>query len=47
MYLLLFLRRWGCDILGDDAPQDTILFLQLIDLLLEVHYFLTELTRDG
>ena len=34
-------------ILGDDAPQDAILFLELINLLLEVHYFLTELARDG
>ena len=33
--------------LGDDAPQDTILFPELIYLLLEVHYFLTELARDG
>ena len=40
-------RRWWCDILGDDTPQDTILFLGLIELLLEIHYLLTELTRDG
>ena len=46
MGLFLLLHGWCYDLLGDDAPQDTILLLELIDLLLEVHYFLTELTRD-
>ena len=47
MWLYLFLRRWWCDILGYDTPQDTILLLELVDLPLKIHYFLMELTRDS
>ena len=37
----------GDDGVVDDAPQDTILLLELIDLLLEVHTFLAELACYG
>ena len=39
--------RWVLYLLGNNAPQDTILLLELIDLLLEVHIFLAEPACDG
>ena len=37
----------GDDGVVDDALQDTVLLLELIDLLLEVHYFLAKLSCNG
>ena len=47
MYSSLFLRCWWCNILGNDFLEDAVLLLKLIDLVYEIHYFLTELAGDG
>ena len=47
MWLCLSFQGWWCDILGYDAPQDMILLLELIDVLLEVHYFLSKFSCNS